>query len=166
MYKRQAVASPNARPIPKIAPAKIPDFALAKTTLKFVCVLVAPNANDPNSMSLSTALIAVIDNEVIVGKIIMASNKITANNELPPAVTTPNIAASELTSIVIVPDANTPYTTDGIEASNSTTAVINPASFLGAILVINKAVNTDNGKDSNNAPNADTNVLMIINPTP
>ena len=45
--KLTAVASPSARPTPKIAAVKIPDLAEAHTTLKFVCVGVAPNASDP-----------------------------------------------------------------------------------------------------------------------
>ena len=161
-----AVASPKALPMPNIAPAKIPDLALVRITLKFVCVRVAPSARLPSSTSLSTERIAVIDRDVIVGNIIIASNRITASKELPPAVTKPREDASELTSTVIVPDANTPYTTEGILASSSTTVVMTSATCLGAIFAINNAVSTDRGKEITSAPNAETSVLITIKPTP
>ena len=44
-----AVASPKARPIPKMIPEKIPDFAANKSTLKYVWVFDTPKANEPNS---------------------------------------------------------------------------------------------------------------------
>lgn len=54
----------------------------------------------------------------------------------------------------------------GILASNSTTVCINLLNRLGAIFAINKAVNTDIGKEISNAAKALTNVLITINPTP
>ena len=94
--------------MPRIAPAKIPDFAAISTTLKFVCVLVAPNARLPSSSARSTELIAVMESEVIVGKIMMANSSTTARKEFPPAVDIPMEDASDMTSVVIAPAANTP----------------------------------------------------------
>ena len=76
--------------------------------MKWVCVAVAPKASDPSSRSGSTASIAVTASEVIVGKIMIANNRITASSELPPAVLTPASDASPFTSDVITPAAKTP----------------------------------------------------------
>lgn len=53
-----------------------------------------------------------------------------------------------------------------MEASNSTTVAITSDIFLGAILTINNADKTDNGKEIKIAPNDVTKVFIIINPTP
>ncbi|CDE23254.1 unknown [Amedibacillus dolichus CAG:375] len=90
----------------------------------------------------------------------------TAKKLAPPTVAKPNIAPSSFTMTVIVPHAKTPYTTEGTAANSSTIEVIIVASFLGAILQINKALKTANGNAISNAAKLEIKVLMIINPTP
>ncbi len=70
--------------MPSIADVKIPDLAAAKTTLKFVCIGVAPKASEPCMISLSTDLIATSLIEVIVGIVMIAKTITAANIELPP----------------------------------------------------------------------------------
>ena len=41
-----AIASPIALPTPRTIAETIPDLALGKTTLKIVCILLAPSANE------------------------------------------------------------------------------------------------------------------------
>ena len=82
---------------------------------------------------------AVTASEVIVGKIMIANNRITASSELPPAVLTPASDASPFTS--------------GLTG-------------LGAILTMNSAVSTAMGKASSSAPKAEISVLITMNPTP
>ena len=103
-----AVASPRALPTPKIIPEKIPDLALVKTTLKFVCVLEAPRANDPKINELLTLLIDVTEIIVIVGRIIIAKTKTVESKDIPPAVWIPNIVPKLATIFVIIPAPNKP----------------------------------------------------------
>ena len=78
-----AIVSPNALPIPRITPASIPDLAAGTVTLNIVSIFDAPNARDPSLYAFGTALIEVSDNEIIVGSIIIANTKITANKLCP-----------------------------------------------------------------------------------
>ena len=79
-----AIASPKALPIPKTIPVIIPDLAAGTTTLKIVCILVAPRASDVALKFIGTALIADALILITVGSIIIASTSTAARRLAPP----------------------------------------------------------------------------------
>ena len=71
-----------------------------------------------------------------------------------------------MTSDVMAPAANTPYTTEGMLARSSTIVVMACASHFGAIFTINNAVSTLIGKEISSAPKEVSSVLITMNPAP
>ncbi len=102
----------------------------------------------------------------MVGKIIMASTKITLKPDNPPAVCMPKRDAKPLTILVIKPAPKTPYIIEGIEANISTITKNTPLNGFGIILEINKAVRTPIGALINTAKNTTIKVFSITKPMP
>ena len=78
-----AMASPMARPTPRITPARIPDFAAGTITLKMVPIWVLPRARDASLYATGTARRAVSDTLMMVGSTITARMRIMASRLSP-----------------------------------------------------------------------------------
>lgn len=85
----------------------------------------------------------------------------------PPKVLIPKIvAAIQSTNRTITPLANKPYMIEGMAESNSMMMRSILDNALGAIFVMNRAVKTEIGKDSNAAKKPVASVFMKIKNTP
>ena len=108
--KITAIVSPIALPNPNTIAVIIPDLAAGTTTLKIVPISEdTPSANDPSRYVFGTARIAVSATVTIVGNIMIANTRITANKLCPFA--KPKLFCKNGTMIA---SPNTPYNTDGI----------------------------------------------------
>ncbi len=144
-----AIASPKARPTPRITAAATPLEAAGRLTRNTVSISVAPRARLAASYSGGTARRAVSATRMTEGSSITASTTMAAKRLAPSGRRNHLRTAGTSTSI-----PTSPYTTDGIPARTSTAGRSTAASLGGASLARNTAHSRPTGAPSKMAPAA------------